>query len=84
MTGPEHYLEAESLLKRAWAAHLPNRLRWSQRHAELQYLLRAQAHATLALAAATAMAAATDEDLGTTGMADIDFDEWDAACGKQP
>jgi hypothetical protein len=48
MTGPQHYVEAERLRERATAADLsPD---------EEQYLLAAaQVHATLALAAATAL-----------------------------
>ncbi|MFN2636801.1 MAG: hypothetical protein ABR585_07240 [Gemmatimonadaceae bacterium] len=45
-TGPEHYREAEELMEKAAGSHLP------QYEA---YVTRAQVHATLALAAATAL-----------------------------
>jgi hypothetical protein len=61
MTGPEHYREAESLIDSAgavmdadygWMASLSSQERLHHRQA---YLADAQVHATLALAAATAL-----------------------------
>lgn len=61
MTGPEHYREAERLTQQAedvmnadygWMASLSSEER---RHRRTAFLLEAQAHATLALAAATAL-----------------------------
>lgn len=73
MTGPEHYLEAERL-----AAGAQNVMDV----APIDGLTReecatlAHVHATLALAAATAMGACHAD-----GMAEDDFSEWDEACG---
>ena len=64
-TGPEHYQEAERLLAKATYEDLPT-------NAHIQDAQLAQAHATLALAAATAM-----------GMVDLpaaDWDQWRAAA----
>jgi hypothetical protein len=47
MTGPEHYKTAEAALERATDAIIGS-------HEETYHLARAQVHATLALAAATA------------------------------
>ena len=52
MTGPEHYREAERLLDEAADT--------STNEAEAAIATRAQAHATLALAAATAVKSPTD------------------------
>jgi hypothetical protein len=69
-TGPEHYQEAEVLLARA------------HNHGH-QYtaniIAAAQVHATLALAAATAMQAAVDGS--EPGMSPQEFTAWYAACG---
>ena len=56
MTGPEHYREAEVLL--AAAQNAPEGARPSGRYEDL--VAEAQAHATLALAAATIDAARVD------------------------
>ena len=67
MTGPEHYLEAESLLGSAVEAEGGS--------ADERYLLAAaQVHATLASAAATA--------LGTGGAPVDDWREWRLAAGR--
>jgi hypothetical protein len=52
MTGPEHYKEAERLLEIA-----DSDLRNDDLEGSNNYIARAQAHATLALAAATALSA---------------------------
>jgi len=71
-TGPEHYREAERLL---------NGLKTRDGSALFvedgneQVLAAAQVHATLALAAATAMSGTKN------GMAPVDFKAWDAVAG---
>lgn len=50
-TGPQHYREAEQLL--GYASELGDEMRGSTR--DMSFLAEAQAHATLALAAATAL-----------------------------
>ena len=75
MNGPQHYLEAERLLKSAAANFLRNGKAGSALEA-------AQVHATLALAAATAMAAPVDDDLA--GFTVEDRDAWYAAAGTRP
>ncbi|MFJ7067537.1 hypothetical protein [Streptomyces sp. NPDC101115] len=75
MTGPEHYVEAERLLADA-----------STDGAEGTYFVRpenlaaAQVHATLALAAATAMGAPVESD-GASGMPPRDAHGWWVAAG---
>ncbi len=69
MDGPQHYLEAEQALDlAAEAADVP----------DLAALLiaGAQAHATLALAAATAMT--------SPEMDDLDLTAWDKVAGVRP
>src|SRR5688572_4163851 len=69
MTGPGHYLAAERLIEtasRELAERPPDRER------VVDALAAAQVHATLALAAATAMADPT-----------ADFEAWDRVCGVQ-
>lgn len=68
MTGPEHYLEAQRLVVNDGVSPPP---------ADGDIAI-AQVHATLALAAATAMAAYDQE-----GMVPDDFNAWDAVCGVQ-
>jgi hypothetical protein len=71
MTGPEHYREAERLLALGETI--------SEHGGDLGQLLpAAQVHATLALAAATAM-----NDAGN-GMAQVDFLAWDKVAGVPP
>jgi hypothetical protein len=70
MTGPEHYREAEKFL--ALAGQL---IRGEKGEAEI--LAEAQMHATLALAAATAMSRVQD-------MPVWDADEWEMTAGTQP
>lgn len=71
MTGPEHYLAAQGWLKDS------SQPLGSERRA--QQLAVAQVHATLALAAATAMAG-----YDATGLSTPDFAAWDGVCGVQP
>jgi hypothetical protein len=79
MTGPEHYREAERLTEQAstwanadtgWKAHLSSEERIAYRMADLA---EAQVHATLALAAATAL---NDHSADEGGMPLADYDEW--------
>lgn len=78
MTGPEHYIEAERLLAEA-----------STDGADGTYFVRpeslaaAQVHATLALAAATAMGAPVDSD-NEGGMPPRDANAWWKVAGVQP
>lgn len=69
MNGPEHYEKAEELLKKAHGSHLPE---------YEAYVSRAQVHATLALAAATAM------QPSGYGYGQPEFKAWDAVAGVQP
>lgn len=68
MTGPEHYTRAEQLLREVRDGH--------QEGTDVAAILAAaQAHATLAQAAATAMAGRHD------GMHSADFEAWDLVAG---
>jgi hypothetical protein len=68
MTGPEHYRAAE--------AHLVNAS--NERHDELTHLAYAQVHATLALAAATALGLGRADD---HGMLSEDANAWQNTAG---
>lgn len=71
MTGVEHYQEAERLQAAVDDA---------ESHGAASLLLaRAQVHAMLAVAAATALAAESSD-----GMHRVDFEAWDKACGVPP
>ncbi|MFI6347280.1 hypothetical protein [Streptomyces sp. NPDC050560] len=70
MTGPEHYREAERLLTLADYHDDPDRR------------AAAQVHATLALGAATAMAAPVDGE--TAGLNVEEYDAWRAAVEGKP
>lgn len=63
MTGPEHYEEAEALLKKAEQIALGDVFEWLPDKERVRFhdsaVAAAQAHATLALAAAAALPAAT-------------------------
>jgi hypothetical protein len=80
VTGPEHYREGEQWLADAVEAMAPD--------ADMGYLAWkvsvAQVHATLALAAATAMAAypkQDDDGLTVKGMHGVDYDAWNDVAG---
>lgn len=79
MTGPEHYREAERLLEEA-ATETPQ--------AAAVTLSSAQAHAALALAAATALAGGTlyapDGEMIVGGMSKKDEQAWMAAASVAP
>ncbi|RSS51392.1 hypothetical protein [Streptomyces sp. WAC01280] len=76
MTGPEHYREAERLLR---VAHRFTYGDGADATVGAALATEAQAHATLALAAATAMGSAVD---GTEpGMAPDEYDAWFTAAG---
>lgn len=68
MTGPEHYRKAEKLVR--------------DFKGDTNDLRAAQVHATLALAAATAMSGRPAD--GGSGMDVADFDAWDKVSGVQP
>lgn len=76
MTGPEHYTAAEEFIETAKTSDIGTD---SQRLT----LMAAQVHATLALAAATAMAAVPVDHGTAGGMDQRDFDAWDAVAGVQ-
>ncbi|MFE0727908.1 hypothetical protein ACFW2X_06590 [Streptomyces antibioticus] len=75
MTGPEHYCEAE--------AHLASAARDFLRGEDTSSALAAaQVHATLALAAATAMQAPVDG--AEPGMSSPEYAAWYEAAGVKP
>lgn len=67
-TGPEHYREAERLLRDEYRTD--------------RSVTEAQVHATLALAAATAMGAAVEDDIA--GLTVEERDAWYKAAGTKP
>ena len=71
MTGPEHYSEAENLLN-----HAGNDVEGSD--IECYHLAAAQVHATLALAAATALNLPHPD----AGLNLADAEEWETACAR--
>lgn len=73
MNGPSHYAEAERL-ERGAMIQPPEAMPLQDR---MMLLAAAQMHATLALAAATAMN-------GLDRMDEDDFREWDKVAGVQP
>jgi hypothetical protein len=75
VTGPEHYREAERLIDEAnhVGHHDPQR--------GDGILIAAQVHATLALAAATALLPFANVD---SGMPDLDLDGWREVAGTPP
>ncbi len=74
MTGPEHYVRAEQLTATAEdETERPDSWR-------LLMLSAAQAHATLALAAATALQVPGGED---AGMYIADVEQWETAASAQ-
>lgn len=76
-TGPEHYREAQE-----WLTVAANAGSESTEERAIAAAC-AQAHATLALAAATAMAGRTSNASGVFGMHEADFEAWDAVAGVQ-
>jgi hypothetical protein len=71
MTGPEHYGHAEALLDMASDDEIGSDM-------ERYHVAKAQVHATLALAAATAVGCSTED-----GPPARDWDAWrEAACTK--
>ncbi|MFF2852611.1 hypothetical protein ACFVT5_40920 [Streptomyces sp. NPDC058001] len=81
MTGPEHYTEAERHLSAASYLNRPGG-RPVDPAAAAHQLAMAQAHATLALAAATAMGAPVEDDLA--GLTVEEHDAWYAVAGTKP
>ena len=73
MTGPEHYREAERLIRETTTEHEDDAL--LHIHAEV-ILTRAQVHATLALAAATAT--------GSSDLPAADWDQWYHTASAMP
>lgn len=80
MTGPEHYREAERLLD---MAHHHSYGDGADPVTGAALAAEAQAHATLALAAATAQSAPVEGD-PDAGMPAEDAEAWDAVCGSLP
>jgi hypothetical protein len=72
VTGPDHYQEAERLVGPRTVTSIPSG-ETRQGPPTTDMILQAQVHATLALAAATAMDA--------SHMDDLDYIAWDIACG---
>lgn len=91
MTGPEHYREAERLAVEAvFVSPAFNDLPYPEHvtgSVHVQELIGlAQVHATLALAAATAMSGRgwLDADRqGVGGMHPVDYTAWDDVCGVE-
>ncbi|MFB7228474.1 hypothetical protein ACFCY9_12230 [Streptomyces fimicarius] len=79
MTGPEHYRQAEWLVERA---HHFTYGDGGDPVTGAALAAQAQAHATLALAAATAMQAAVDGS--EPGMSGPEFAAWHKAAGVKP
>lgn len=77
MTGPEHYREAERLLDIATNDN------WS-REARTEAVPLAQVHATLALAAATALLGAFSAACLEDGIEDDTLTEWYEAASEIP
>ncbi|SCL32137.1 hypothetical protein GA0070616_4394 [Micromonospora nigra] len=77
MTGPEHYREAEKLLTDA--AIPPGERDYTA--PSLEVLLAAQVHATLALAAATAI---NDPDPSGSGQPSWATEDWEAVAFPGP
>lgn len=75
VTGPEHYRAAERLAREAATEDAPE---WVTARAAL-----AQVHATLALAAATAMGLPAGSNENWTAMPDADARAWYKAAGEQ-
>ena len=79
MTGPEHYREAERLIQNlttdTGAVYVED--------GNEQVIALAQVHATLALAAATAMGAPVDGE-GDSGLPPRDCKAWYDAAGVKP
>ncbi|MGQ4358527.1 hypothetical protein [Streptomyces sp. SAS_272] len=87
MTGPEHYREAERLLSEASFTSVTGnpvtRQGLPRRPEERDALTaRASVHATLALAAATAMQAPVDG--AEPGMSSPEYQAWYDAAGVKP
>lgn len=79
MTGPEHYKRAESFLNQLRHAHASTMSRVTPERATAA-MAEAQVHATLALAAATALNGhGTEEDGGSMPLEDLN--EWREAAG---
>lgn len=74
MTGAEHYVAAERLAEQAMAIPSEND---ETNPAAMALLAAAQVHATLALAAATALQVPDGE---TAGMALVDLEQWEVAA----
>jgi hypothetical protein len=77
MTGPEHYRQAEKLL--GFAEALPAEERGGAE--DMSFLAEAQVHATLALAAATAL---IEPDRAAPRATVPDMKAWAAAAACQP
>jgi hypothetical protein len=72
MTGPEHYIRAEQLLREVRDGH--------QEGTDVAAILAAaQVHATLALASATALSAPVDSEIA--GLTVEQYDAWYKTAG---
>lgn len=78
MTGPEHYREAERLVQ----ALTGDDKAIDVGEGSAEVLAAAQVHATLALAAATALSAPVEDDLA--GFTTEEWDAWHKAAGTRP
>lgn len=81
MTGPEHYREAERLL--ALAASSDQTTYEGENPEADRTIAEAQAHATLAQAAAIAQSAPVDGE-ADSGMPPADAEAWNAVAGVRP
>jgi hypothetical protein len=79
MTGPEHYREAERLLKKASHYTYGD---GGDPATGAAFAAEAQVHATLALVAATAMSAPVEG--GVLGMESPEYAAWYDAAGVKP
>lgn len=82
MTGPEHYQAAESLLQQLQKAQASMAGNSPSAEKVAAVMAEAQVHATLALAAATAMSAPVADELA--GFTTEEFDAWYKAAGTRP
>ena len=82
MTGPEHYLEAERLLAELKRARCSVTKTVSPQTVQ-NLLAEAQVHATLALAAATALGLPAGHTENWAAMPDADARAWGKAAGEQ-
>lgn len=85
MSGPEHYRRAEELLNALRRAECSMSRRPDQ-DTLVRILAEAQVHATLAMAAATALSSpvAGEDDSSPVGMDPLDRNAWELVAGEMP